>query len=368
MLATFFVVSALVSCATTPVTAPADALRADLETRLAGAGLDASVEVPFALTPTTRAEVVGQLRPTGDDASRVARVVDYIFSDLDLRYALTPTRDAEQVYRQREGNCLSFVNLFVALGRYMQLAPFFVEVEDYQRWDHRRGMVVSRGHVVGGVYVGGALRTFDFLPYRPKGYRTLRPIDDIVAVAHFRNNLGAEALLTGDLDLAAEHLEVAVALAPRLIDALNNLAVLRARRGDDEEAVSLYRRALEVESGHVPVLENLGRLLERMGRRDEAAAVAERVASARRASPFFFLSKAEVALADGDAGGALELLRQALSRDAEIPRLHVGLTKTYLALGEIDKARHHLARARALDADGDEVRRLTLLLGGVGVE
>ena len=91
---------------------------------------------------------------------------------LDLRYALQPTRNASDTFRAREGNCISFVNLFIGVPRRMRLAPFYVEVRDLQRWSHREGMVVSQGHIVAGMYVSGELRTYDFLPYRPKAYST----------------------------------------------------------------------------------------------------------------------------------------------------------------------------------------------------
>ena len=58
------------------------------------------------------------------------------------------------------------------MAREQGLNPFYVEVTDYQKWNHREGMVVSQGHIVAGMYLDGELKTYDFLPYRPKAYRT----------------------------------------------------------------------------------------------------------------------------------------------------------------------------------------------------
>ena len=107
-----------------------------------------------------------------------------------------------ETYRTRSGNCLSFVNLFVGVAREPGLTPYYVEVTDLQKWNHRDGMVVSQGHIVAGMYLDGVLRTFDFLPYRQKAYKDFNPIDDLTAAAHYYNNLGAEALLAGDLERA----------------------------------------------------------------------------------------------------------------------------------------------------------------------
>jgi Tfp pilus assembly protein PilF len=56
-------------------------------------------------------------------------------------------------------------------------------------------------------------------------------------------------------------------------------------------------------------------------------------------------------------------MSRALGLDSDSADVHVGLVKVYLALGETDKARHHLARALALDATNEEARRYATMLG-----
>ncbi len=65
---------------------------------------------------------------------------------------------------------------------------------------------------------------------------------------------------------------------------------------------------------------------------------------------------------------ALEFMREALRRDSEVPEVHVGLVKVYLALGEMGKARHHLERALRLDATNQEARRFAVMLQATGAE
>lgn len=165
--------------------------------RLLGPEAGAGIEVPFALSPELAESFHRQVRPAAGPRARVTQVVDFVFERLDLKYSLAPTRSASATFQSRQGNCLSFVNLFVGLTRDLGLAPFYVEVTDYQRWNHRQGMVVSQGHIVAGLYLDGELSTYDFLPYRTKAYRNFKPIDDLTAAAHYFNNLGAEALLGG---------------------------------------------------------------------------------------------------------------------------------------------------------------------------
>jgi tetratricopeptide (TPR) repeat protein len=319
-------------------------------------------EVPFALSPELADLLDRTLKPAPRETYRVEQVLDLIFGRVGLQYALTPTRSAVATYHAREGNCLSFVNLFVAVGRKLRLNPFYVEVTDQQSWSYQHGMVVSQGHIVAGMYVGGQLRTYDFLPHRRKAYRSFAPIPDRTAVAHYYNNLGGEQLLVGSAETALPLLQTAVAVDPTFPKALNNLGVALARLGRAEEALAVYERGLQVAPEDVPLLTNQVRAYQFLGRHDDAVAALQRIESSRTTNPFFYLYKAEVALGAGDGDGALAYLREALRRDSELPEVHVGLVKAYMSRGELDKARHHLQRALRLDATHREALRLARLL------
>ncbi|MEP7012617.1 MAG: tetratricopeptide repeat protein [Acidobacteriota bacterium] len=328
-----------------------------------GATEAASITVPFELSPVILADLKAKLPPVPSQRRKINQILDYIFSRLDLHYELQPTRDAIEVYRDRKGNCLSFVNLFVGVARQQGLAPFYVEVVDYQRWNRREGMVVSQGHIVAGLYLDGELATYDFLPYRPKAYREFKPIDDRTAAAHYFNNLGAEALLGGDPVKAERLLSTAAGIAPTFDKALNNLGVLQSRKGNYDRAKELYDQALANSPENTLVLTNLARLYQITGRSTEAAEILGRVEAANTTNPFFFVYEAEVALSRGDEQKALDYLTRALRQDSEVPEVHVGFVKVYVALGDLLKARHHLERALKLDATNPEAQELARMLG-----
>lgn len=350
----------LAGCATYQPFDSARHLRATLVDRMGDQALE--VLVPFELDAELAA--VAERRRTGSasEVRRAAALADFVFGDLRLEYRLRPTRDAAGAYRSRQGNCLSFVNLFVGLARADRLAAFYVEVEDAQSWSHSHGMVVSQGHVVAGLRVDGTLRTYDFLPYRPKPYRSFRPIDDVTAVAHFYNNLAAEALLSDDAERAAELLATAVRVAPGFARAWNNLGVARARRGDEAGAEAAYATGLALAPEEPALLNNLARLHQRAGRLDEASRVLDRLEALRVSNPYFFVYRGQVALAQDEPLRALEYLTEALRQDSELPEVHVALAQTYLAVGDLPRARHHLSRALRLDATHPEALRLATRL------
>ena len=320
------------------------------------------VDIPYELDDEIREVLTTRVNPAGSEKARTNGILDLVFSQLDLQYSLIPTRDAVGTYRAKSGNCLSFVNLFVGMCRQLRLNPFYVEVTDLQRWNYRDGVVVSQGHIVAGMYVDGELSTYDFLPYRAKGYRDFEPIDDLMAMAHFYNNLGAEALLEGDVGGAQGPLSLAVDLAPDFTKAINNLGVTYLRLGQTDKAIALYQRGLKLDPADVGLLTNLARAYQTQGKTAEAMELLLQLEEVNETSPFFFVYRGEMALGQGDPQQALIYMREALRRDSEVPEVHVGLVKVYLALGELSKARHHLERALRLDATNREARRLLGLL------
>lgn len=327
-----------------------------------GPEIAATLPIPYRVDEAVVAASEGRINRGASERERTDQLTDFIFGYLDLEYRLEPTRSALETFRDREGNCLSFVNLFVGLAREYRLNPFYVEVEDYQRWNYNQGMVVSHGHIVAGMRVDGYLETFDFLPYRRKSYRDFNPIDDLKASAHYYNNLAAEALMRGDLDRAEELAGIAVGLAPWFEKAVNNLGVVLLRRGQPAKALELLARALEEQPENVPLLTNTARAYQELGRESEADELLVRLESLQGSNPYFFVYRGEVALAQNDLDGALDYMRKAFRRDSENPQVHVGLVKVYLALGEREKALHHVERALRLDATHEEARKYAALL------
>lgn len=325
-------------------------------------GQAASLEVPFELNDEIRAVLAQSIRPSQDEERRTEQVQNFIFDDLRLQYQLSPTHDAIDTYYQRQGNCLSFVNLFVGVARELRLNPFYVEVTDYNRWNYRNGMVISQGHIVAGMRVDGKLQTFDFLPYRPKSYKEFKPIDDVTAVAHFYNNLAAEALVDGNAEQALEYVQVATRIAPEFDKALNNMGVTLARLGRLDEALDMYKKGLDVDPQNVAILSNMVRVYQQLGRGSDASEVLAKLDGFRHTNPFFFIYQGELALASGDPELALEAMKKAFQRDSEIPEVHVGLAKVYLALGDLEKSRYHVGRALKLDATHIDALKLAVLL------
>jgi tetratricopeptide (TPR) repeat protein len=327
-----------------------------------GQQLVAKAEIPFAIDDAIRAAFRKNARLASTEEARTEQVLDFIFGRLSLSYQLVPTRDAIATFRDRKGNCLSFVNLFVGIAREAGLNPFYVEVTDSQTWNHQQGLVISQGHIVAGMYLGGALKTFDFIPYSPKVYRAFKPIDDLTAIAHFYNNLGAESLLAGNMDEAKRLISIAIELAPKFGNALNNLGVCMMHSGDVDHALSYYQQALAVAPLNTMVMTNILHVYQRQGRWDEATELEKKVEDANTGNPFFFVYMGDMALARGDHAKAMEYMVRALRLDDQLPEVHLGMVRAFLATGDLERARHFLSRALKLDAHDEEALKYARML------
>jgi tetratricopeptide (TPR) repeat protein len=339
-----------------------DYIRSQIAER-GGPDLVASAEIPFAINADIRTAFHKEIRLGSTEEVRTEEVLDFVFGRLALSYQLIPTRDAIATYRDRKGNCLSFVNLFIGIAREIGLNPFYVEVTDAQSWNHRKGLVISQGHIVAGMYLAGALKTFDFIPYSPKTYRGFKPIDDLTAIAHFYNNLGAEALLAGNLDDARRLIDVANRVAPNFANGLNNMGVCLMHADQTEKALEFYQRAMAAAPNNTLVMTNILHADQKLGRWQEAADLEKRVEEANTGNPFFFVYMGDMALSRGDHDKAMDYMVRALRLDDHLPEVHLGLVRAYLAIGDLERARHFLARALKLDANDAEARKYAKMLG-----
>ena len=307
---------------------------------------DAPLPLPFAASAEL-AEVGRRLgRLPGSTREKADAIVRFIFVDDDglrFEYRRHPTLTAEQAFRERAGNCLSLVNLFIALARAGGLEAFPVEVEDWAVFSRRDGAVVRSTHVIGGLDVGSyaaldQLWTIDFLPGRDKAYRQLSRISDERHAALHYNAVAVEAMLAGDLAGAERLFAHALDLDGRNAEAWSNYAVLARRAGDLDTGFARLERSLAADPHFLPALNNMASFHRIARRPQEAVRYERRALEAKLQNPYFLIDQAIRRMARGELDGAQELLVRARRIDKTIP-------ETYVALGRLDLARGRVARA-----------------------
>lgn len=326
--------------------APADASRVPEESEI------------IALSPQMGRFLARRIRPGQVRQVRLQTLIDVIFSPdgLEITYGNSSTRTAEGTFKARNGNCLSFTVMFVAMARHLGLNAYFREVDEVTSWDQRGNLVVTGRHMYAEVEADNGLTQVDFLPGTGKLYRSTRRIRTPRVYAHFYSNLGVERLTTGRAAEAVALFERALANDARFSQALVNLGVAYRRLGDDARAEASFLRALEVDAGEMAAATNLAALYLSRGRLAEAEPWLERVGGYLRRNPFHHFRLGLRAAGQDDPEAAIAHLREAIRRRPEEAFFHLELARLQLRLGRQEQARSSLERALAL-ASGEEERR-----------
>jgi tetratricopeptide (TPR) repeat protein len=181
----------------------------------------------------------------------------------------------------------------------------------------------------------------------------LAAAEDAQASARRVYNEGGEAFAAGDHERALERFAAAAELDPSLREAHHAMATLQLAGGDAAAAAKAAETALALGADDVATLRVLSDAYQALGRHDELAAVAPRLAAL---DPDFgggkLLEQAAGAWNAGDAAGAVALSRQALAIDPALVKAWYFIGLDHLSRSENDEAR--AALTRFLDAAPDD--------------
>lgn len=296
-----------------------------------------------------RAEAL-RLTGPGDEIDRLRRLQDALFNPqrFPFNYEVKTTLTAAEAFYLRQGNCLSFTNLFVALGRSLGIPVQTGLITRVRGSEREEDLIVVNTHVVGLFTQAGGTVYFDFDTSRRRQPTTVRPLNDLWVTALYLNNRGADELRLRHADAAARLFEDAVKLAPDFAAAWGNLGVARRRLGDVDGALAAYAEALRLDPGNPTVLTNLVTLYRALGRTAEAEA-ADAAVRLTGASPHLLIVRGDLALARGRVDEARQLYRRAKRLDPRLAEAWVALARAEYAAGRLAQARRLANKALRLD-------------------
>lgn len=164
-------------------------------------------------------------------------------------------------------------------------------------------------------------------------------------LAEISGELGRLYHAYGFEEPAAAAYSNAARFAPRDFRWPYYLAHLQRPAGKTAEAEASYRRALELRPGYAPALVHLGEVLLSANRPDEAETVLQQALADPGSAAAARAALGEVALSRRQFKEAAGHLEAALAAAPDADRLHHPLGLAYRGLGEMEKARDHLAKA-----------------------
>ena len=300
-----------------------------------------------------------ELAGIGTPVERMQRLQLAVFDEKNFpfRYANRGTFTAAEAFARREGNCLSFTNLFVAMGRSIGIPVTTALVTRTQASEREGDLIIVNNHVVAALPYGTEWHYFDFdrRPHdRPMVYR---PLDDLWITALYLNNRGADELRAGHPDIALRHFEDAAKLAPRFAASWGNVGVARRRLGNVQGALDAYTQALAISADDPTILGNLASLYRSIGKESEAE-MALKAVNLSHATPHLLIVRGDLELAQGRVKGAIRLYKRARALGPKLADPWVAMARAELARSRPESARKDLAKALTLEPGHPEASSL----------
>ncbi|HEX5046801.1 MAG TPA: tetratricopeptide repeat protein [Gammaproteobacteria bacterium] len=325
---------------------------------LAGTPFGANVDPapPIAAAQATgldddmRAFVAASIGSAVDPRVKLRRLLDAMRRDglFALVYSGVETRTAQETFRERRGNCLSFTMMFVALAREAGLDVKYQLVDVPPTWSAETEVIVVRNHVNAVVKTGfDSSAVVDFNLFDAKTGYSRRDVSDDYVLGLFYSNVGAEALIDKEYELGFRHLRESARVAPRAVAAWVNLGALYSRQGASDYAEAAYLRALAIEPGNRSALNNLARLYTARGDTALAELYTQRVRRYQDANPYYHYSLARDAYVNGRLDEALDEIRRALRLKRDDHEFYLLQGRALLGANRADAAQDAFDRGRA---------------------
>ncbi|MEE4190672.1 MAG: tetratricopeptide repeat protein [Halieaceae bacterium] len=263
-----------------------------------------------------------------------------------IEYDNFKTYTAQETFHARQGNCLAFTNLFVALAREAGLDVVYQEVDIPHNWERRGETWVYNRHISAFVDLdmeGEFFIDFNLNPTQVELYDARR-ISDRAALSQYHNNMGVYWIMGERYDLAYLHLQEAIRLANNESWFWTNLGVLYSRVHDDKRAEAAWLHAVDLANDHTAE-SNLARYYRRIGELELAEIFQERVQRFRLKNPYYRYELAETAYYSGDYETAIRELKAAIRIRENDEHFHRLLGLAYVRTGAGDKASASFAAA-----------------------
>lgn len=323
---------------------------------------DLSQVEPLALSPEMIAYIDRFVNRSQSKTARLRRLLYAIMGEdtFDLVYEET-TRTAIETFQQREGNCLSFTNMFVAMARNIGLDAKFQEVLIPPDWSIEGQSFIFSQHInvhvdLGSGYLGGD-QIIDFNMYDFRDTYERHVVSDSRARAHYFNNIGVERMLDGDTVMAFANFRQSIREDDTFTPAWANLGILNRREGYEKYAEVAYNKALDIDPVNLVAMSNLASLYEQQGQTELAEHYRGRVRSHRMHNPYYRYQLARNAFEEGDYDTSIEHLDYALREKDDDDQFYSLMSLNYLMKGDRNKAQRWMREAEEVaEKESDKQR------------
>lgn len=290
----------------------------------------------------------------------VARLQELLFSPqfLNVRYDASANLTAAEVFAQRRANCLSLVNLHIAMARHLGLQAQYQTAQIRPQWDRRGELLVLSEHINALGSLGGSSKYIvDFTPEVQLQQQTAQVISDQQALALYFNNIAVDHLVNERIEQALTWFRYALATDPDLANAWNNMGSTWNTAGDDELAEYSYMKAAWLDKNYPTAVNNLARFYSIRGNEAEAARYRRAVRRYNNRNPYYHYAQGNIAYSEQDFEAAQRHYQRAIRRNRLEPDFYLALGLTYREMGQEEQFQEAADLAVALRELGDQTYR-----------
>lgn len=265
---------------------------------------------------------------------------------LGMQYDPFAEGTARDAFNRGSANCLTYAHLFVALARDARLDARYQWLEVRPQWTRVGERVARRLHVNVLVRLpNGEQYMVDIDPLQSRDIAGSSVLSDSDGAALYHSNIAVEALSGDDLELAWRNSVRALQLSPAMTHLWVNLGAIYRAAGQPDAAEQAYFQALKLDPGEHSAMNNLMVLYADLGREDERAYWATRVERHRQSSPFFHAWLGDRAAEREAWEKALGHYRRAIELRPDDSRLLYALGMIEYRRGDFDAATRWIGRA-----------------------
>ncbi len=171
--------------------------------------------------------------------------------------------------------------------------------------------------------------------------------DNVIAY----NNLGNALFQKGNVDEALVHYQKALEINPDYAEAHVNLGNALLQKGNVDEAIVHYQKALQIEPDYAKAHVNLGSVLFQKGDVDEAIAHFQKALQINPDNAVTCVDLGYALLQKGNVDEAIAQYQTALQINPDYAKAHNNLGNALLQKGDLDEAIVHYQKALQINPD-----------------
>jgi Flp pilus assembly protein TadD len=331
----------------------------DLQNNIINQYSDQFIEIePLYLSDEIKTLLDDVIKPYDGEVARVEKIQDILYGQdyLGITYSDQKTHTAVEAFHAREGNCLSVMNLYIAMARYLEVDADFQTVAVQPNWDRRGDLLVLSQHInATGRFNAQKRYVVDFTPEIALQQLTSSIVTDVEARALYFNNLGVEALIKSDYEGALRYLKNSLFLDPKKSIVWNNIGTTYNRLDNSEYAEYAYQQSFDLDNRNATAVNNLAKFYTSRGDLRLARKYEKAIERFNKKNPYYHFAIGRLAYADKNMSQARLSFSRALKLKEEEPEFYMALAQVYLALGDIEEARRYAESAQRLVALNDEI-------------